>query len=154
VRIFSAGSLSLVGAMPAARIRQKPPPVRPAPSTNAIFARFDQDRPATLPQHPLIRPELQEEDSDSDAAHGQDTDASDYEEAAEESTCGDSASDCTGSATGDPDDRADDDDDVYNCEFFEIPCTTPRLSLFRNRNNYQRPHMPCPLLVEEDYLKE
>lgn len=137
----------------AVKIRSAPAPVRPARSTGAIYARFDQDGPATKQQHPFLRPELEEE-SESETEHCFETYASDYEEAIEESAGGDSASEGNGSTADDPEDALDDEGDAYDCEYYEIPCRKPRLTMFRHRNGNQRQHMPCPLLVEEEYLEE
>lgn len=139
--------------MPSIKVRSIPPPVRPARTTGAIFAKFDQDRPLSVPKQPFHKPELQEEDPDSDADRALiETDVSDYEEGAEEGTGGDS--DCAGSAFGEPDDGVEDETDFYDCEYFEIPCTKARPSVFKHRNGQRRPHVPCPRLVEEEYLEE
>jgi hypothetical protein len=145
---------ALVRPMATIKVRPTIQTVRSARSTGAIYAKFD----TTPLQHKLqqlfVKPEVQEEESESDAEHCFESWASDYEEGAEESAGADSASDCTGPALGDPEDRIEDDGDAYDCEYYELRSIKPLASVLKNRNGYQRPHIPCPLLVEEEYVKE
>lgn len=151
--VFFCGTLSSFVRMAGIKIRPSPPVVRPARSSGAVYAKFDQERAPTKSQQPFVKPDDRDDDSESEAEPCRETYASDYDDA-EEAAGGDSASDCTGSTFDDRGECSDDDSDVYDCEFFELPCPKYRTSLLKGRIGHQRPHMPYPSLMEEEYLDE